>query len=200
MYIPKHYESKSEQKAIDTIVENPFATLITVTNGESFITQITLTLENDANGDYLFGHLSKANPQCKHLEKGARVHCLFSGPHHYISPSWYQEPSVPTWNYISTQVWGVVEPIMNADEFLVELNQLVNYFESAYQTDFKLSDLNEQTVYAMMNAIYGFRIRVKKVQGKHKLNQNKSEASRNSVKEALMALNSENARSIANQI
>ena len=39
----------------------------------------------------LRGHVSRANPQWRTLVPGVRALAIFSGPHHYVSPSWYPE-------------------------------------------------------------------------------------------------------------
>jgi transcriptional regulator len=33
----------------------------------------------------------------------------FSGPHSYISSSWYDHENVPTWNYIAVHVYGKIK-------------------------------------------------------------------------------------------
>lgn len=200
MYTPKRYRINSESDAIKIINENPFASLVTVVDGSSWITQIPLTFHRKDGKDFLFGHVAKANPQTQHIKDGINVHCLFAGPHHYISPAWYFEKSVPTWDYMSAQVWGKVHTITDDNVFLEALDKLVDDFEAFYKTGFSLNELEDGFLQKNLNAIHGFFIEIKKMQGTHKLSQNKSEGTRNNVKKQLFDLNSDNARLIANRI
>jgi transcriptional regulator len=59
----------------------------------------------------LRAHLSRANPQWRHLQDGALVLVVFQGDDTYVTPSWYQSKAehgkvVPTWNYAMVQARG----------------------------------------------------------------------------------------------
>ena len=61
----------------------------------------------------LLGHFARANPQFEALQKARHVLAIFQGPHAYVSPTWYAEPShaVPTWNYAVVHAFGTLEII-----------------------------------------------------------------------------------------
>ena len=41
---------------------------------------------------------------------------MFSGPHAYVSPTWYRTPgTVPTWNYAAVHAYGMCELIEGTD-------------------------------------------------------------------------------------
>src|SRR5450755_628984 len=102
MYIPRRYEEKDREKVFSFIKENSFAILVSVSDGVPVATHIPLLLEKNAAGEeILMGHISKGNQQKYTLTDGAKVLAIFPGPHSYVSPRWYTEMQVPTWNYIS---------------------------------------------------------------------------------------------------
>ena len=52
-------------------------------------------------------HMAKNNPQWKEFFDD-EVMVVFSGPHAYVSPRWYEdEERVPTWNYAAVHAYGV---------------------------------------------------------------------------------------------
>ena len=53
--------------------------------------------------------MARANPQLAHCVPGRRATAIFHGPHAYVSPGWYEQPGVPTWNYIAVHCHGGIE-------------------------------------------------------------------------------------------
>ena len=109
MYIPKHFKKKDPEVAYELIRREPFATLL-VQNQEGVLgSHLPLLLDLAGNEPKLVGHMSRSNPQWKLLEQGKEVLIVFHGPHAYISPKWYEENDVPTWNYAVVHVHGRVK-------------------------------------------------------------------------------------------
>ena len=58
-------------------------------------------------------HMAKNNPQWKEFFDD-EVLVVFSGPHAYVSPRWYEEQErVPTWNYAAVHAYGVPKVVEN---------------------------------------------------------------------------------------
>src|SRR5215468_11069944 len=78
----------------DFIEAHAFGLLLSTHDGEPFATHLPFLLERDA-GQHgtLVGHLARANPQWRDLE-GQQVLVVFSGPHAYFSPTWYEAENV----------------------------------------------------------------------------------------------------------
>ena len=92
---------------------------------KSIATHIPLELSKNKLGkDILQGHVSKANPQWHHFKNNTEVLAIFTGPHGYISSSWYDFEEVPTWNYIAVHVYGTIK-IIEGEELYNSLKQLV---------------------------------------------------------------------------
>jgi transcriptional regulator len=56
---------------------------------------------------------------------------VFSGPHAYVSPSWYEEGgTVPTWNYLAVHAYGTFQVAEDRDDVLAILRRSVLAHES----------------------------------------------------------------------
>jgi transcriptional regulator len=181
MYIPRRYEEKDKEKVFQFIRENSFAILVTVADGLPVATHLPLLLEkNDAGDDVLVGHISKGNQQKLSFANAEKVLCIFPGPHAYISPRWYTEMNVPTWNYISVHVYGQLK-IMEGEVLKGALSRLVDYFEQHLPKPVKMEEIPEKTFNDDFRGIIGFEVRVEEIQAATKLSQNRDETSYHQV-------------------
>ena len=177
MYIPRRYEEKDREKVFRFIQENSFAILVTVLDGLPVATHLPLLLEKNEGGeDVLVGHISKGNPQKHSFSDNGDVLCIFPGPHAYISPRWYTEMNVPTWNYISVHVYGKLK-IMEGEVLKRALSRLVDYFEQHFPQPVKLEEIPEKTFNDDFRGIIGFEISVDKIEAATKLSQNRNATS-----------------------
>ncbi|MDR3712317.1 MAG: FMN-binding negative transcriptional regulator [Puia sp.] len=181
MYVPRRYEEKDREKIYSFIRENGFAILVSIRDGLPIATHIPLQLGTDAEGhDVLSGHISVGNEQKYSFVDGARVLAIFPGPHAYISPRWYTQPNVPTWNYISVHVYGIVE-IIEGDELKAALSSLVDQYESDKPHPLKIEDIPEKMLEDNIRGIVGFQISIDDIQAAYKLSQNRDEQSYHQV-------------------
>jgi Transcriptional regulator len=125
MYVPREFKIEDMKKIVDFVKNYNFGILLSIYNDEIYNTQIPLLLDTSGDDIILKGHIARANMQWYH-SKNKKVAVLFTGPHHYISPSWYNEKdSVPTWDYMTVRFDGVLE-LMDSEEtrnFLLELSK-----------------------------------------------------------------------------
>jgi transcriptional regulator len=181
MYIPRRYEEKDREKVFAFIRENSFGILISVKEGLPMGTHIPLLLgKNAAGDDILTGHISRGNEQKYSLADGAKVLVIFAGPHAYVSPRWYTEMNVPTWDYISVHVYGTVR-IMEGEELKTALSHLVNNYEHGMPHPVKMEEIPEKMMTENLRGIVGFDILIEEVQAAYKLSQNRNEESYHSV-------------------
>ena len=185
MYIPRRYEEKDKETVRAFIRENSFAILVSIHEGRPIGTHIPLQLETDAAGkDFLIGHISLGNEQKHSLKAGAKVLAIFPGPHSYVSPRWYTEINVPTWNYISVHAYGTVS-IMEGDELRAALSRLVDRYERNMPQPVQISEIPEKMLQADLRGIVGFRILIDEFQAAYKLSQNRDPQSHRQVIEHL---------------
>jgi transcriptional regulator len=177
MYIPRRYEEKDKEKIYAFIREYSFAVLISVKEGLPMGTHIPLLLEQNAEGkDILMGHISRANGQKYTLTDGAKVLAIFTGPHAYVSPRWYTQMNVPTWNYISVHVYGVIR-VIEGDALHGALSRLVNNYEHHLPHPVTSEEIPEKTYADNFKGIVGFEIVIEDIQAAYKLSQNRDEMS-----------------------
>lgn len=134
----------------------------------------------------LRGHLSAQNPATDLPEDGLPATVLFTGPHGYVSPRWYQDATshVPTWNYVFARFEGTLHRI-DREATRAVLDALCARFEppDGYRPDQTRPGL----VDGLLGAIVGLELRVTRVEARLKLSQNRDPADRDGVIAALEA-------------
>ncbi len=129
MYIPAAFNETDPEKLFDTIEQYSFGMLVSQADGVPLVSHLPILLDRThAPHGCLIGHLARANPQWEQAEGQAAL-AVFSGPHAYISPSWYQsENVVPTWNYVAVHAYGTFRAIHDRDALLEIVGQYVSIF------------------------------------------------------------------------
>ena len=180
MYIPNNMLLQDQQAITDFIRQHGFGLLV---GPDLTASHLPLLLQpNEGSHGVLYGHLARANPQWQQLEQ-QRVLVVFSGPHSYISPNWYQsKPAVPTWNYAAVHCYGRVE-LLGATDTLAGMQQLIKKYEpSLLQDQDKMPAAYQQKLAA---AVVGFRIVLDDIQAKEKLGQHRRQEDQAGVYQAL---------------
>ena len=179
MYIPKYFAVTDETEIHSFIEANAFGQLISNLEGRFFSTHIPFLLSDDKTR--LLGHLAKQNPQVKEIA-GQEVLVTLQGAHDYISPSWYVDPGVPTWNYQAVHIYGRCKIFNEAAALKQVVDTLTRKYESTsanpWQPDYSAS---------MLGAIVGVEIAISEIQCKYKLSQNRSAQDQEQVVEQLQA-------------
>lgn len=196
MYVPKHFAESDEARLGAFMQRHAFALLTTVDEaGLPFASHLPLLWEPEARR--LVGHMAKANPQWRHFQDGRDALVVFSGPHAYVSPSWYEtKPSVPTWNYSAVHAYGRPQLTDGPGEAAALLRRLVDAFESGFDAPWRM-ELPEKYESAMIAGIQPFAIQVTRLEGKLKMSQNRDARDRANVIAALEAQGGESAATAA---
>jgi len=169
MYLPDVFQVTDRAELFAHITAYPFATLITQGGEGPEASHVPLLV--DAERGVLLGHVARENPQLSHLASGAAALAVFHGPHGYVSPSVYGEPSrsVPTWNFVVVHARG--RPRLVDEHGLREiLDATVARFD---ETGWRLSEDDPELLARMLGAIAGFEIAIESLQGKWKISQNR---------------------------
>lgn len=176
MYTPSYAQMSERERQWAFIQEHSFGLLCSGVAGELQATHLPFVLQPEDN--CLVSHMARANAQWQGLS-GQQVLVVFSGPHAYISPTWYDEVGeVPTWNYLAVHVYGILTIIDDPVQVERLLHDLIARHEP---TSSLLGHMGEPSYRAMQKAIVAFRIDIQRVEGKAKMNQNKSLVSQQSV-------------------
>ncbi len=151
--------------------------MVTFDGEKPIATHIPVEVVESDDGWTIYGHISRANAQKKTLgDKEALL--IFQGAHTYISPRWYAEVDVPTWDYMIVHVYGKVREIQG-DELYSVLSRLVRNHES--NSSYRLEGLPQELVQKDLNGIVGFAVDVTRIDAGYKLSQKKTEEERKNI-------------------
>ncbi|KLT70962.1 MULTISPECIES: FMN-binding negative transcriptional regulator [Flavobacterium] len=199
MYTPQLYKNEDPEAIKTFLKENSFGILINQTNGKLCATHIPIELEINADGkEVLQGHISKLNPQAEGFAENDQVLAVFSGPHSYISPSWYDHENVPTWNYIAVHVYGRIK-ITDETVTLEGLKKLVDKYEANSENPIRLEDLSAKTM-REARGIFGFEIEIDEIQATKKLSQNRDDHNYKNIISELKKTENPQAIAVANEM
>jgi transcriptional regulator len=195
VYIPK-FNLETRVDVIHRLIEtHPLATLVTMGTSGLIATHLPLVLHStEGPHGTLRGHISRANPQWRELNSSIDALAIFTGPEHYITPNWYPEKAedgkvVPTWNYAVVHAYGPITLVEDPAWLLTHLNSLVTQHESTFPQPWKVSDAPEDYIASQLRGIIGIELPIRRLEGKWKVSQNKSEPTLRSVEHGLEELN-----------
>jgi transcriptional regulator len=195
MYRPTAFVENDRDTIARMIRAHPFGQLITCDQGRSEVTHLPFmlhwdkTIQGQGQGygnskGKLISHIARANPQWQHFAHGEEVLVVFQGPHTYISPSWYKNFGVPTWNYAAVHVRGTVRLIEDEARLIAMLTELTEFHEAARSEPW-VFDIDPERRAHLMTMLIGFEIDITDIQATFKFNQNRSEEDRAGVIAAL---------------
>ncbi|MEE1948973.1 FMN-binding negative transcriptional regulator [Pseudomonas alcaligenes] len=203
MYLPSAFRQDDLAELHAQIQASPFALLTSAGAAGVQASHLPLLLAPD-EGEFgtLYGHFARANPHWRDLQGGAEALAVFSGPDAYISPGWYPAKAehgkvVPTWNYIAVHARGPVELIEEPERLLQIVSRLSDQHESGRERPWAVGDAPREYLDAMLRAIVGFALPIRRLEGKWKLGQNRSAADQQGVRDGLAASPSPGDRELA---
>ena len=194
MYIPRANNEDRISVLHKLMEDQPFATLITMGSSGLFASHIPMVLEQNGAKGRLKGHISRANTQWRTYTSSVESLAIFSGPQHYITPSWYPEKQetgkvVPTWNYVVVHAYGYLKVIEDETWLMTHLEKLVTTHEASFAVPWKVGDAPPDYIASQAKGIVGLQIDIERLEGKWKVSQNRSEQDRNGVAKGLAELN-----------
>ena len=194
MYIPPPMKMDNQQQVFDLIEQFSFGVIVSNIEGLEASHLPFMLDRGHGNKGRLLCHFAKANPQWKDLAE-REVLVVFSGPHSYISPSWYANyPAVPTWNYSAVHVKGMVKISSKQDTA-----QLVKNMSAKYEPDLldKHDIMSPEVIDKLSGAIIGLSIEISEIQGKFKLGQHRKIDDQQGVFKALSESDHNDAQQLA---
>ena len=200
MYNLPHFKEKDQHVVVEFMKQHPFAMLIGNADNKSYATQAPLLFEEKDNQMILLGHMMRKQDHQIAFEKNAEILVVFTGPHTYVSATWYQDPhQASTWNYMSVHARGTIRFL---DEKGLEdaLRKLTLHYEnnnphSATVFDNLPADYRNR----LMKSIVAFEIEVKKIENVFKLSQNRDKESYHHIMDKLSSQD-EDAKKIATEM
>jgi len=107
---------------------------------------------------------------------------------------------VPTWNYVVVEARGIACAIEDRDWLLKLVRDLTEVHEQERENAWHVDDAPPDYIEKMLNGIVGFEISVRSLEGKWKMNQNRSAEDRAGVVEGLRRAGSAAALAVADLI
>ena len=202
MYVPKQYQETDRETLYQFIRDNSFALLVTTgsANAAPVATHLPIELHPDDSGTLqLVGHLAKANAQWKMLGTEMPALAVFSGPHTYISSSWYDHVNVPTWNYLSVQVTGRTR-LLTDDETLALLSKQLARYEARSRCPVSVASMTESYVRREMRGLVAFSMQIEIIEGAAKLSQNRDDKNHAAIVNELQKQDDVNANRVADEM
>ena len=138
----------------------------------------------------LIMHMARANEQWKFVQPGTPGLAIVHGGQAYISPSNYSNKTtdhkvVPTWNYQSVHLSGVVEVSEDVDLLRTIVTDLTTHHESTRQLPWMAQESDPHYFDLQLKGIVAVILHVNKVEAKSKISQNKSQEERERIVEDL---------------
>jgi transcriptional regulator len=197
MYSPSYNRVEDRAEVVEFMRANSFAVLVSGTGGELHASHLPAQIRVEKEQIILDMHMARANAQWQEFFD-EEVMVVFSGPHAYVSPRWYEERErVPTWNYAAVHAYGIPKVIDDRKLKYESQRRLVALLDPQWLPRF--DDLRPEYVDTMLEGIVNFEIPVSRLETRWKLSQNRSrheqeniaarlEASSDSLERALAAL------------
>ncbi|HSD87442.1 MAG TPA: FMN-binding negative transcriptional regulator [Kofleriaceae bacterium] len=189
MYVPAHFDASDRAFCHELIHAYPFAPITTVTaSGDLLASHLPFLLDEDRGPlGTLIGHVARNSPHHGELARGTTALVAFTGPHAYVSPTWYEtHPAVPTWNYCIVHAYGVAR-MLDEETTRTYVDRLAQRFEGTSKTAWRFDALPSEYQNKMVRALVAFEIEIARLEGKAKLTQNRSATDIANVIAALQA-------------
>src|SRR5262245_23735877 len=185
MYVAAAFDETNLARQHSFVPEHSFGLLVSTLDERPFASHLPFLLDREAGArGTLIGHMARANPQWTQIA-GQTALAIFSGPHAYVSPTWYQADNVvPTWNYVAVHAYGAVQVIDDSALVLDIVQKSVAQYEGPMKRPWSF-DGSAPFIERLLAQIVGFRIEIEHIEGKWKLNQNHPVQRRHNVIEAL---------------
>ena len=199
MYKLPYFTEKNPEKVFEFMKKNSFAIITGVYSGFPVATHVPLEIKKIDEKIILTGHIMKATDHYKAFLENQNVLVIFSGPHCYVSASWYVKKNVAsTWNYMDVHVKGKIQFTDEEGTKKIIENITDRYEKSDSAAAF--NKLPKDYVERLSTAIAGFNIEVESVDNTFKLSQNHDPETRRQIIENLRKTGNDNSLQIANEM
>ncbi len=183
MYSPSYNRVEDRAELLAFMRANSFAVLVTGTGGTLHASHLPVMVHEHGKDVVLDMHMAKANAQWKEFFDD-EVLVVFSGPHAYVSPRWYEERErVPTWNYAAVHAYGVPHVVSDSKIKCESQRKLVAALDPQWLPQF--DGLRQDYIDRMLDGIVNFQIAVTRLETRWKLSQTRSRREQELIAEQL---------------
>ncbi len=189
MYNLPYFKESDLEVIKDFVDRHPFAFVAAAdAEGIPAVTQIPVFMEEDGARKILRGHIMKNTDHHKALLVNPNVLVVFTGPHTYVSATWYTNPyQGSTFNYMSVHVRGIIR-FLDEQALISVLRKTSLHFENENTAAATVFDnLPKAYTERMIKAIVPFEIEIQHMENVFKLSQNRDPESYVRIIEKLRA-------------
>lgn len=179
MYNLPYFKEEDPEVVLEFMRNHPFVFLSGVSEeNKPVATQIPVFIDERDGKLFLTGHIMKNTDHHRAFEKNPNVLAVFTGPHTYVSATWYDDPhQASTWNYISVHAKGVIR-FGDYDDLVAILKRLTLHYENNNTASTTIFDnLSSEYTEKLMKAIIAFEVEISSIDNVFKLSQNRDKKS-----------------------
>ncbi|HEX4876956.1 MAG TPA: FMN-binding negative transcriptional regulator [Chitinophagaceae bacterium] len=182
MYNIPHFKAQDAEEVLQFMKEYPFIFLAgTDSENKPVVTQVPVFIDERDDKLFLSGHMMRQTDHHKAFEQNKNVLAVFTGPHTYVSATWYTQPMGSTWNYMSVHAKGTIR-FGDKEELMAVLRRLTLHYENGDTASSTVFDnLPVGYTESMMKGIVPFEIEIQELQHVFKLSQNRDEESYDNI-------------------
>lgn len=180
MYKISHFTETDDEKVFEFMQRNSFAIVAGIQDNFPVATHVPLEVKKINEGIILTGHIMKNSDHYKAFSINKNVLVIFTGPHCYVSASWYVTKNVAsTWNYMDVHARGKIK--FTDDKGTKQIiENITNQYEKP-GSEAAFNKMSPEYVDRMLKSIIGIQIEVESLENVFKLSQNKDELSRREI-------------------
>lgn len=179
MYVPAIFSESDLGSISNFIDQHPLATLIGIADNRPAVDHIPFLRDQHlAIGSRLIAHVAKGNSTWRLTESCDQWVLVFTGATAYVSPSFYPSKKVthevvPTYNYVSIHLRGIVRHSHDRAEKLRCVEALTRTMESSRPEPWAVSDAPSPYIDKMLEGIVALSFEVTDILAKRKASQNR---------------------------
>lgn len=202
-FIPPAFRETDIAALKERIANAGLVTLVTVGADGPIVSHLPLAYDPEAGSfGTLTGHLSRANGQWRDTDTAKPALAMIMDEDAYVSPGWYASKTehgkvVPTWNYRTIYLRGRVSFFDEPERLRANVEALTERFERPFAEPWSVADAPADYLKGQLRGIVGVSFAVEAIEGKSKLNQNRTPADQRGVAAALERSEREADRQIA---
>jgi len=182
MYNIPHFKAQDKEEILQFMKDHPFVFLTgSDAANKPVVTQVPVFIDERYGKLFLSGHIMRQTDHHKAFEHNKNVLAVFTGPHTYVSATWYTKAMGSTWNYMSVHAHGTIR-LGDKEELIAVLRRLTLHYEDGNTASSTVFDnLPADYTESMMQGIVPFEIEIKELQHVFKLSQNRDKKSYDNI-------------------
>lgn len=200
MYKMPHFTEPDDAVVLSFMQQHEFVMLTGNADGRSVATQVPVMITETEEGILLRGHIMCNTDHHLAFVQNPLVLVLFTGPHCFVSSSWYKERNIGgTWNYMTVHLQGFIKLLDDAGTLSI-IKDLTHKYEATQANPELVEDMPADYINGMVKAIAGFEILAHEITPIFKLSQNRSDESYQNIISELEATDDHGSHEVAKEM